>query len=1049
MKIRYALIALVMASAVEAQIPRRPAAAAIPSLTEPGEGLAVRSVSRQTGLVTFANGRRGILLPLEGNTPAAERAAKFVDLYGAPFGLQHSSQVRLLRAPFTDDAGMEHVRWQQVHQGVPVRGAELLVHLRGPRVMAANGRTVRELPNSITPTIAADAAREVARQLIAKHRPDAAPGAAYSEPRLEILNRSLLEDGGDPRSRLAWFVEVTGPMLRQFVWIDAHSRAILLQFSQLAEAKSRRIHNSAHTSTLPGALMRNEGGATTGDADADAAYTLSGVTYDYFLNNHGRDSYNNAGAMMISSVHYCASGYPQGSTCPDYQNAAWNGTQMLYADGYASADDVVGHELTHAVTEYSANLFYYSQSGALNESFSDIFGETIDLLDGTGDDSAGARWQLGEDLPNGAIRHMMNPTLYGDPGKMSDAEFWCSRGGWTDPYGDSDGVHINSGIPNHAYALMADGGTYNSTTIAGIGLTKAAKIQYRALTTYLTSGARFIDNFDALNQSCTDLIGTAGITAANCTQVTNALLAVEMNNTWGCVDAAQPPPLCSAGSVANTFLDTFENGGSNWTTSGLWHSLSTGYAKSGLYMAYGEDVEDILDSTMRMTSPVVIPAGARLYFDHAFEFESDGFVSPYDGGVLEYSINGTTWFDAGFLIDAGQSYNGFLDSTWGNPLGGRSAFTFATHGYTGTRLNLAPLAGQSVRFRLRIGSDNAFGSLGWVVDNFRIYTCSAVTTGNIHVDDAAGVLGTVNVGTESSATIGHSGAILTDIARTSSGAMYGIDLNNLYSINTSTGAATLIGSLGAGGGGMNALVASGSGLLAASNSSTSIYSINTSTGAATPLSGSLGFSSMGDLAFHRGSLYAAVMNGTFSDLVRVTISGSSFTATNLGHVTSENDLYGLAKGSDNNLYGFAGTRVLKINTTNPALSTIVVPNFGAGSTLGQANGATSAAPAPFTDDPLVAGTTRIKAAHINELRTRINAARAAYGLAAFTFTDTPLASGGRIKGVHVTNLRTALSEVYTAIGLSTPSFTDATLTTSIKVKALHIAEIRNALIALE
>ena len=97
---------------------------------------------------------------------------------------------------------------------------------------------------------------------------------------------------------------------------------------------------------------------------------------------------------------------------------------------------------------------------------------------------------------------------------MSDsAQFWCVTDGWTNPNGDSGGVHTNSGIPNHAYALTVDGGSYNGRTVTGIGLLKAAKIWYRALTTYLTSGSTFLDSYNALIQSCTDLTGTNGITA--------------------------------------------------------------------------------------------------------------------------------------------------------------------------------------------------------------------------------------------------------------------------------------------------------------------------------------------------------------------------------------------------------------------------------------------------------------------------------------------------------------------------------------------------------
>ena len=389
---------------------------------------------------------------------------------------------------------------------------------------------------------------------------------------------------------------------------------------------------------------------------------FAGQTYDYFFINHSRDSFDNAGGQLGSSVQYR---HPSAPGTP-YQNAFWNGTQMVYGEGFASADDVVAHELSHAVTERSANLLYYNQSGALNESFSDIFGETIDLTNGVGNDGPGVRWQLAEDLSIGAIRHMMTPTLFGDPGKLSDtAQFVCRSDAWTSDSADSGGVHSNSGVPNHGYALMVDGGTYNGRTVTGIGLAKAAKVQYRALTTYLTSGSGFADNAQALNQSCSDLIGTLGITSADCAQVATALLAVEMANPWPCAGATPPPAtFCPTGGAPTPiFADGFESGGANWTPSSTsvnnWEIIGD-FAKDGTRSVYGEDVGTTSDHRVAMTNAVVLPGAARLSFDHAFEFEHQGSTFYYDGGVLEYSTNGTTWVDAGPLIDGGQAYNGTL-----------------------------------------------------------------------------------------------------------------------------------------------------------------------------------------------------------------------------------------------------------------------------------------------------------------------------------------------------------------------------------------------------
>src|SRR5262249_34043763 len=133
--------------------------------------------------------------------------------------------------------------------------------------------------------------------------------------------------------------------------------------------------------------------------------------------------------------------------------------------------------------------------------------------------------------------------------------------------GDHGGVHSNSGVPNHAYALMVDGGSYNGFVITGIGLIKAGKIQYRTLTTYLVSGSDFLDHYNAVKQSCIDLIGVVGITLADCTEVGKALDAVQMANPAPC----QPPqpvsvPYCQAGQrPSDIFFDTLENPASgNW-----------------------------------------------------------------------------------------------------------------------------------------------------------------------------------------------------------------------------------------------------------------------------------------------------------------------------------------------------------------------------------------------------------------------------------------------------------------------------------------------------
>jgi bacillolysin len=719
--------------------------------------------SPRTGLATFLTMPRGQSIPVPDRAAvgAEDRALSFIDVYGQAFGLRGRADVSMLRTQ-TDELGVEHVRLRQFWSGVPITGGEVILHLRNRAVIAANGRTLetaRIEGLSVEPIITPEGAIDAARALAGKRLN--APGAEFSAPTLEILNRGLLE-GREFPTRLVWFVEATAIDLREFIWVDAMSGTVTLHFSQIAKAKNRAIYDGNSLPSLPGTLIRSEGETPTNNAtldDALKAYDYSGDTYDFFLNRFGRDSFDGAGAQIKSTIRHCPSTGP----CP-YENAFWNGTQMVYGRNYASADDVVGHELTHAVIDSTARLFYYMQSGALNESFADIFGETMDQENGAGTDTAGVRWQIGEDLIGvGAIRSMMDPTSLGDPGKMSDPQFRCE---YDTLGGDSGGVHHNSGIPNHAFALMSDGGVYNGQTITGIGTAKAARVQYRALTQYLTSAADYLDNYNAIQQACSDLVGVASITVPDCGEIKKALDAVEMANTWACSPTqAAVPAFCPAGKHAvDSFLDDFETGLSNWTSggsSGTWFLASNGanplggtrYATSGIESLWGYNQSTAVVSTMALNSNRSIPSGARLQFNHSYGFENDATGS-YDGGLVEYSTDGgSTWQSLSSLRTAGAAYGGALFNGSGNALAGQQAFVGDSFGYTASQYGLDSLAGQSqVRFRFVIATDSSVDDYGWFIDDFRLYTCvtdssppTPVTGGASGVtQDAATISGTVN-----------------------------------------------------------------------------------------------------------------------------------------------------------------------------------------------------------------------------------------------------------------------------------------------------------------
>ena len=261
----------------------------------------------------------------------------------------------------------------------------------------------------------------------------------------------------------------------------------------LKPGKHRDVYNAGFGSDLPGTLVRSEGGPPAGDPAADEAFDGAGITYDLFLEQYDRNSVDDAGIPLISSVHY-----QQG-----YDNAFWNGEQMVYGDGdedlpvderlfnrFTVALDVIGHELTHGVTQFEAQLTYYEQPGALNESFSDVFGSLVKQrkLNQTADM---ADWLIGEGLftPNvagEAIRSMKNPgSAYDDPVLGKDPQPGHMKK-YVKTTADNGGVHINSGIPNRAFYLTA-------VEIGGFAWEKAGRIWYVALRDKLKPGSNFRD----------------------------------------------------------------------------------------------------------------------------------------------------------------------------------------------------------------------------------------------------------------------------------------------------------------------------------------------------------------------------------------------------------------------------------------------------------------------------------------------------------------------------------------------------------------------------
>ena len=239
---------------------------------------------------------------------------------------------------------------------------------------------------------------------------------------------------------------------------------------------ARTIADAKNTQTLPGETVRTEGAPETGDVAADEAYDGLGDTWTFYWEVFTRDSIDGKALPLLATVHYGR----------DYDNAYWDGSQMVFGDGdgkifgrFTRSVDVIGHELTHGVTQYTAGLNYQGQSGALNESVSDVFGSLVKQHT-LGQTAEQADWLIGAELlapgvKGRALRDMLHPgTAYDDPQLGKDPQP-ADMSGYVETSEDNGGVHINSGIPNRAFALAA-------TAIGGNAWEGAGVVWYAVLT---------------------------------------------------------------------------------------------------------------------------------------------------------------------------------------------------------------------------------------------------------------------------------------------------------------------------------------------------------------------------------------------------------------------------------------------------------------------------------------------------------------------------------------------------------------------------------------
>lgn len=457
--------------------------------------------NEETGAAKFIKGR----LSKSSDKEPAVIARGFLDEYAGLLdlqdGLDESLEVSHIE---TDRQGFSHVYFAQSINGIPVFEGATQVHIdAGGAVVAYKDHRLARVDISLEPRITEQDAISIAL------------GDSGSDTEQIAENSALLElfRGDSRKLHLAWRVKwlAKNDLAPSFHMIDAHSGEVLFKYTHMRGILSRLTYSAENGNNLRARLIL-EDNQSTGDAVAQAAHENAKMVYDYYLDTFGRDSYDAHGSPLVSSVHFLQ----------HYNNAFWaNGyDQMVYGDGdgirfapLSLALDVVGHELTHAVTSRTARFVYAEQAGALDESFADFFGVMV------ANDGEIVDWLMGEGVytphnSGDALRDLSSPARYGQPDHMNSFMALAS-GEHPDPDKNDNGyVHSNSGIPNKAAYLTVAGGTHHGVSVAGIGREKTEQIYYLALTSYLSSATDSRWTFEqaryALLNACRQLYGDDG-----------------------------------------------------------------------------------------------------------------------------------------------------------------------------------------------------------------------------------------------------------------------------------------------------------------------------------------------------------------------------------------------------------------------------------------------------------------------------------------------------------------------------------------------------------
>ncbi|MFN3849999.1 MAG: M4 family metallopeptidase [Spirosomataceae bacterium] len=515
-----------------------------------------------------------------------------------------------------DELGFTHAKYRQYYKGIKVEHGVYISHERGGMIESLSGdykkgddsrKTKADLKEEDALAVAMKFSggtefmwqTEDAESYYAKYK-------GKNQPEGELVwVENLKSDRKEDRTvlRLAYKFDIytTAPTeKRDYIYVDANDGSILHVQPRIYHANapatfatrysgtqaattdsfngSYRLRNTTSTNSVVQTLnLRNrtrytqavsftdannqwtEYNNTAKDNSALDAHLGANNTFNYFKNVHNRNSYNNAGAILTSYVHYST----------NYVNAFWNGSVMTYGDGDGTnfdpltSQDVCSHELGHAVCEYSANLVYQKESGALNEALSDIWGACVEYYYFP----TKSTWLMGEDFDKNAsnglgFRSMSNPNQFSDPDTYGGT-YWLNPNCTPAQSNDYCGVHTNSGVLNYFFYLLVNGGSGtndvgNAFNVTGIGITDAAKIMYRMETVYMTSTTNYAGARTGAIQAATDLFGAG---SQQVISTTNAFYAVNVGAAFPSArmaSLAEPTNLESFDVSEDTFSATWK-----------------------------------------------------------------------------------------------------------------------------------------------------------------------------------------------------------------------------------------------------------------------------------------------------------------------------------------------------------------------------------------------------------------------------------------------------------------------------------------------------------